>query len=386
MARIQTDTERFMKRLGGQLKEPLAPQQISQLSKAVAKLPADARLISADIDAIAKELNLPAPHKATLIFSLFFQRYQKEVGEALQDEQALSKGLAGAVNVLLKRAHSKDGAETAAALDSFFASFAARDANIANTGKEIFWSTSPRLELATDRVRVPAHTTQAKWFERSVELTLGKTSGTLRTDGDQVFYKDAPISQLTDHSLNVLYNALQNTPVKLVDERKLLQHLQTKVGEAMNQPGKKELFKGQWIDGHGAMLAPPAKPLREDGAFVESGEGGWAFQPTGKKSSIPLGRLSIAELETLSTALTAAIQSPKNHGAKGNPKQAIEAARSLAFAGALLMDVARTIERKGDDVRSARVEAEKTLLEALKGYRVGRLGSDSINALAKAFA
>jgi hypothetical protein len=390
MARIDAKTDRFLKKLGGDLKsEALSPSQVTTLSNAVAKLPADARVTSLEIDQLAKDLNLPSQHKATLIFALFFMRYGSLVKAELKDEKALSKGMASTLAAMVSRANKKDGDAVAEALNQFFASYASDTATIQKTGVELGLGAAPKLAVETDRVRVLGKAIQTKPEDITFSFKInGQAKGSLTRDEDGGYlYRNLPLDKLGPYTLYTLEQSLaqlvNRQPTKLLNTA--VNAAYYKISEIRGQGLAGKEYFDNYYTLEAKPISPDAQRTQDAGSFVESGEGGWSFKRAGgKNETIPLGRMSIDTLSTLSTALSQVIRTPKAKG-KDDTKQALAHARSISLAGSLLTEVARLLERKVDTEAKQRADSEAVLRGTLKNYRVAHIGAEQLNALVRAF-
>src|SRR5262245_55586540 len=136
---IDRTTAQYLTRLSTSLRrEPLSPEQIRALSSAVKRLPANTKLTENEVDAIAKDLNLPKAHRATLIFSIVAHQNAGLIHKAREYERGGENGLAGVIEQLLWMARQRDGSEVALALKEFVAGFAGDSAAIKGTGFDIF--------------------------------------------------------------------------------------------------------------------------------------------------------------------------------------------------------------------------------------------------------
>jgi hypothetical protein len=114
MPRLDGTSQNYFTSLIRDLKrENLLPEQVGQISNAVAKLAVDARLTSEEIETIARRLGMSASHKATLVFALFMHRYGAEMSGPLKAANGMQEGLAGMLEALLE--HATDRAKNGSA-------------------------------------------------------------------------------------------------------------------------------------------------------------------------------------------------------------------------------------------------------------------------------
>lgn len=124
------------------------------------------------------------------------------------------------------------------------------------------------------------------------------------------------------------------------------------------------------------------------GAFEAGSEGGWVFAPAHQGevqgSAVALGRIGVQALEHLSNGISAYIGSRSSGQQHVVETEAMEIAKDIGVAGALLAEVMRLKKQKNDELLGERVKREGELRTALGGYRVERIGAETVNALVSA--
>lgn len=319
MPRLDGTSQQYFQALSQDLKrENLSPDQVSQLSKAVAALPQDAKVTSEEVESIARRLGMSAPHKATLVFALMMHRYGAEMHASLKAANGLQDGVAGMLDALLQHARTPDGKELNEQLHLFWAAHAGPRSADEESGREVFRLAPPQVIVKGERIEAHVQQSAFTHLDRQMAEHVG-------IDPDSPDH-NARVGRNYHHDPAVLFGIFH------------------------------EGAEGGWV-------FRPAK------------------QGEKQPDDIALGRFGVQALELLNTGLSAMISQRSQGQRNVDAASALEVVHDVGVAGALLKESMELIAAKQKDLTAQRTQRGVELRMALGNYRVAHIGSETVNAL-----